>query len=360
MKTKYFLIFIVLLISCKDDIYNERYRNENYVFYQENGKNGKWLKIDPKKEIKPPKSFSTYFFPNGNRYAELEVIDSFPNRIIKYYNKNDKLTKTTIFKSDTLFKVEYLDGLYEKYHSNIGHLSAKGIIKNNLSQGKWIFYRDDGKSIRQIVDYKDDIPHGIREDYWPNGNIKVRINYVNGEQMGKAIHYYETGEVEEINFLRKGVLYGLMKSFYKSGKPKYVRKYWNNKIVDTSYTYYEDGNLKNFSVTKLDTISGSTFGKELRYYENGEIHMESGIKNDLPHGILIKYYRNGNRKSWQEVNENKINGKFITYYENGKKKKVGKAKNNVLKDTVYHYKKDGSPLKTYIIQNGFIKDSIIY
>ncbi|WP_231892006.1 hypothetical protein, partial [Tenacibaculum ovolyticum] len=63
---------MTIFSSCQEDIFNKKFRNENYVFYQEEGKTGKWLKIKPNLEIKLPKSHSTYFFPNGNRYAELE------------------------------------------------------------------------------------------------------------------------------------------------------------------------------------------------------------------------------------------------------------------------------------------------
>jgi len=125
------------LLSCKDNISDDRFRNENYVFYQENGKAGEWLKIDPELEIKLPKSFSTYFFPNGNRYVELRVIDSFPNRIVKFFNKQDKLTRTTKFKSDTAFSTIYEDGFYKEYHSNLGLLNSQGLFKNNLYLYRW-------------------------------------------------------------------------------------------------------------------------------------------------------------------------------------------------------------------------------
>ena len=49
---------------------------------------------NPDLDIERPKSLSTYFFPNGSRYAELEVIDSFHNRVIKYFNKKDELKRT--------------------------------------------------------------------------------------------------------------------------------------------------------------------------------------------------------------------------------------------------------------------------
>lgn len=360
MKIQYLLLLFIIFSSCKDDISNEKYRNENYVFYQEDGKTGKWQKINPELEIELPKSHSTYFFPNGNRYAELEVIDSFPNRILKFFDKEDKLIRTVEFESDSMVRRIFEDGKYKGYHSNLGLLQSEGIFENNLYQGKWKFYYEDGKTIKQIVEYVNDTVHGVREDYWENGNLKSRVYKIKGVQNGKVTHYYETGEIEEVGNLKNGKFNGRILGYFKNGNIKFSRKYWNDLRIDTSKTFYESGQLKHLQIIKLDSTLKQTTGKEFRYFENGNLQMESEIKNGLPDGILTKYYKNGKVKNWQEVRANKIYGDFITYYENGNKKKVGKAINNILKDTLFHFKNNGKPDKTYIMEGEFIKDSIIY
>ena len=168
MKIKHLLLLLIIVSSCKDDISNRNFRNENYVFYQENGKPSEWLKINPELEIDLPKSHSTYFFPNGSKFAELKVIDSFPNRVLKYFNLEDKLIRIVEFKSDSIVNEVFENGHYKEYHSNFGLMKSEGLIENNLPQGKWKFYRKDGKTIKQTLEYINDTLHGVREDYWEN------------------------------------------------------------------------------------------------------------------------------------------------------------------------------------------------
>ncbi|TPV31163.1 hypothetical protein FJ651_15365 [Paucihalobacter ruber] len=361
MKIKYILLFCVIFSSCQNDISEKKYRNENYVFYHENGKEGKWLKINPDLENKLTKSYSTYFFPNGNRFVELEVIDSYPNRIIKYFDKvNDKLTMTSIYESDSLIKTVYENGYSRQYHSNLGRIQSEGKIENGMFQGKWKFYRNDGKTIKQIVEYLNDTLHGIREDYWENGNLKNKLINVKGKQNGQSFHYYETGEIKEKNYLKNGNLHGKMKYYYKNGIVESERNYWNNIEIDSCKSFFENGKLKSLQVIKIDTNTLITYGKEYRYYDSGELHKESEIKNNLPHGILKTFYKSGKINSYQEMNQNKIDGKFIYFHENGLTKLKGKALNNILEDSVYYFNENGKPLKTMIVQNGVIIDSLIY
>lgn len=354
------ILIILFFTSCNDNISDLTYRNENFVFYKEKLKKGKWLKINPDLKIDLPKSHSTYFFNNGSRYAELEVIDSFANRINRFYDKNDNLKLTTVFKSDSVFDYFYVDGDYIEYHSNLGMLKSKGLIRNNLRQGKWEFYRENGITLKQIIEYIDDTPSGIREDYWGNGNLKNKSTYLNGQLYGEILHYYETGELKESGFYKDGKFEGTVKNYYKNGQVEYVRNFINGIILGTSKSFYENGQLKSLKSIELDSITGNTLGKEFRYSKNGTLLLETELKNNLPNGILIKYHDNGKTKSWQEVIDNKINGSFISYFENGKIKRRGFAKMNVLQGNIYYYNRNGTPLKTMMFVNGIIKDSIIH
>lgn len=177
MKKIYFLFLLIIVSSCSEDISNAKYRNQNYVFYQEDGKVGEWQVINPLLKITPPKSNSTYFFPNGNRYAELKVIDSFPNRIVKYFDKeNDQLTRTSFYKSDTLINEIYVDGYYRQYYSSLGDLQLEGNIKNGLTQGEWKYYAKDGVTLKQISQHKNDTINGFQKLYHENGNLE-EVNF---------------------------------------------------------------------------------------------------------------------------------------------------------------------------------------
>ncbi len=45
---------------------------------------------------------------------------------------------------------------------------------------------------------QEDIKQGLVTDYYGNGAIKEKGNYVDGKRQGELIEYYENGEIKEI------------------------------------------------------------------------------------------------------------------------------------------------------------------
>jgi antitoxin component YwqK of YwqJK toxin-antitoxin module len=360
LKIKYLLLLLVIFSSCKGDISDEKYRNENYVFYQEEGKAGKWQKINPELEIKLPKSHSTYFFPNGSRYAELKVIDSFPNRIIKYFNKEDKLIRTVKFKSDSMVSKVFENGNYRGYHSNLGFLQSEGLFENNMYQGNWKFYREDGKTLKQTANYINDVSVGIRKDYWENGKLKNRSVYVNGKPNGQTIHYYESGKLKEINHLKNGEFHGPMKGFFENGDISYLRNYWNGKRKDTCITYFKNGEIERLQIYDLDTLSMKSKGKEYVYFDTGELKLEVDFTGYSKTGKLIVYNKNGVIIERSEKRNNKHQGAFVTYYDSGIKKLEGNIYDGYFDGKLNYYNTEGKITKTVNYDNGTVLDSIMY
>ena len=118
MKIRHFILFIIILISCKGKI-----GNSNYLFYEEEGKQGYWQKTTKNSNFKYKKGKLSYFYKNGIRFGEIEVLDSLPNRIEKFYDKEtDRLTKTVWVKDDLEYKTVYENGYYKNYYSNKGEI----------------------------------------------------------------------------------------------------------------------------------------------------------------------------------------------------------------------------------------------
>lgn len=358
MKIQYLLLLFIIFSSCKDDIANEKYRNENYVFYQEDGKAGKWQKINPELEIKLPKSHSTYFFPNGNRYAELKVIDSFPNRILKYFNTEDKLIRTVEFKSDSMVSRVFENGNYKGYHSNLGLLQSEGLIENHMYQGKWKFYYKDGKTIKQTVEYVNDTLNGMREDFWENGNLKSTVNIINGKHNGESFHYYENGNLEEKNNLKDGILHGSMVKYFKNNNVESERKYWNGELIDSCKSYYKNGQLRLLQFFDLDTISMKKSGTQINYYPNGKIEAELTYNENTAN--IKRYYESGELEEISTKVNDQHNGQVTVYYKNGNKKIEGIAKNGYYNGTFKFFNKSGKLEKTVNYNLGEPLDSIMY
>ncbi|MCG8763557.1 hypothetical protein G1K46_12605 [Tenacibaculum finnmarkense] len=360
MKIRYFLLLFIIFSSCKGDISDETYRNENHVFYQEDGKAGKWQKIKPELEIELPKSHSTYFFPNGNRYAELKVIDSFPNRILKFFNKENKLIRTVKYQSDSIVSKVFENGNYKGYHSNLGLLQSEGLFENNMYHGKWKFYHEDGKTVKQIVEYVNDTLHGIREDYWENGKLKSKAFNIKGELDGESINYYKTGELEEVSFFKNNQFHRTLKHYFKNGNIEFERNYWNGKRKDTCITYFENGDIERFQIYDLDTLTMKVKGKEYVYFDTGELKLEVDFIGYSKTGKLVVYNKNGVVVERSEKRNNKHQGAFTTYYDSGLKKLEGKFYDGYFDGKLNYYDTKGKITKTVNYDNGTALDSIMY
>ena len=356
----WYLFITIILFSCKDDITNKRYRNENYVFYQEDGKEGEWRKIDPLKEPDLPKSLSTYFFPNGSKYAELEILDSFPNRIVKYYDFSERLTHTNKYSLDSLIETRFFDGYYYGYYSNLGLLEAEGLIKNGLNQGKWKFYWKDGKTLKQIVKYANDTVNGIREDYWDNGNLKSKVYKINGVLNGECFHYYKNGQLEEHSFWKDGKFNGKSVRYHKNGVVQAKCQYWNDIAIDTCKFYYNDGVLKGIEINQIDTVTNKLSKIVANYYQNGKLKQSFKKINEHYDGPIKVYYKNGKLSHEITFIDGKREGFSYEFFENGGIKYKALYVNDLIEGEMQEFDKNGKLIKTHIAENGEKVDIIIH
>ncbi|CAM1341949.1 toxin-antitoxin system YwqK family antitoxin [Tenacibaculum amylolyticum] len=358
MKITYLIVLFVIFSSCKDDISDEKYRNENYVFYQEDGKTGRWQKINTTSELKYKKGSLTYFYNNGTIFGELEVIDSFPNRIEKFYDKNEKLVKTIWRKGDSIDKIHLENGYFKHSYSNKGVIIMEGLVENNLEQGIWNKYRSEDGSLRQIIEMKDGLEHGKRENYWPNGKIKNISYWKKGKQFGEAIMYFENGNIEEQNFIRNGKIHGLLKEYYNDGTIKFTGNYWNGELKDSCKTYYKNGKLRLLQIFDLDTTSMKKSGTQINYYPSGKVEAKIIYKNNV--ASLKRYYENGTLEEISTKVNNKHDGQVIVYHENGNKKLEGIASDGYFNGKFRFFDKSGNLEKTVIYNFGEPLDSIMH
>lgn len=65
--------------------------------------------------------------------------------------------------------------------------------------------------------FKDGLPEGIFEQWWPNGNYRYRFYYSKGKMNGQQLVFYPTGEKrQESNFLN-GIVEGVQRNWDENG-----------------------------------------------------------------------------------------------------------------------------------------------
>jgi antitoxin component YwqK of YwqJK toxin-antitoxin module len=69
-------------------------------------------------------------------------------------------------------------GYWEEYWDN-GYISSKGNYINGKKEGYWEEYYYYG-NLAWKVNYLNGLEEGYWERYWPNGNLESKGNYING------------------------------------------------------------------------------------------------------------------------------------------------------------------------------------
>lgn len=310
MRSLLLLILISLFLSCKDDLTDSNYRNSNYVFYKKDGEAGFWQKIVKNSNYKYEPGTLNYFFDNGKYFSTIKITDSFPNRIVNYYN-NNKIYVTDFYKDNIITKSSKIDGFHIEYRSNKGDIIGKGLIKNNVEHGSWKGY--------------DDI-----------GNLKTDFNYKNGLKHGK------------------------FKLYFKEGNIKTIGKMWNEMRQDTISWFYNDGKLKCMEITKIDTLNKSSKATSFQYYKNGNLHKKIQIVNEKRNGTCEIFYENGKTEAISHYADDLMHGEGIGYYQSGTISYKGEMiRNNIHGDFTY-YKENGDISKIKKFNHGVLLDSIVY
>jgi uncharacterized protein (TIGR02145 family) len=104
----------------------------------------------------------------------------------------------------------------------------------------------------------------IREEKYPNGKVRSRVQYVENAKQGVETEYYENGNVKRTRNFEKGKEQGESKEYYESGKLKAELSYTSGAVHGTVKRYYENGNVQSITLYEMGTIAAfpETFDME--------------------------------------------------------------------------------------------------
>ena len=161
-------------------------------------------------------------------------------------------------------------------------------------QGYWII----NNSIKKLADYPteakveegvftDSKKNGIWKIFFPNGNIKSEITYVNNRPSGHAKIYFEDGKLQE-----EGI--------------------WeNNRWIDDYKTYHNNGQtFYDFKYNK----TGKREGEQKYFYDNGQIMMKGEMHDGKESGVWEERYENGDIRAKKAFNDGTLNAEKTETY----------------------------------------------
>lgn len=234
------------------------------------------------------------------------------------------------------------------------------IDENNLKQGFWRIFgkmkKLPGYEPDQVVEegnYESSRKQGLWKNFFPNGKMKSEIAYVNSRPSGTYKTYFENGQVEEEG------------------------SWENNRNTGGFKRYHENGQTAQQFVFNE---SGKRDGKQVYYYENGQVMIEADIAAGKEK-FVKEYYEDGSIKAEKSFVDGELDVANTKVYEekNPVKNKVDKElaeapvkivkidKNDEVNDgnfggTGQHtmYNKDKQLSKVGYFENYRLMDGVLY
>ncbi|TLX76200.1 toxin-antitoxin system YwqK family antitoxin [Labilibacter sediminis] len=251
-------------------------------------------------------------------------------------------------------------------HCSLSFPQEKTINKTDqdgLKQGIWVIYNKQGDKILEKGNFTNNLKDGIWTSFFDNGNINHEITFVKGKAKGLAKFYYENGLLRESgnwqidhwqgeyqyyfesgqlsydwNYNEKGKREGEQKYFHANGEKMYEGNWNNGKTVGALKVYNEAGILV-----------------QEKLFENGAVAEIKKINTD---NVISADYNTNLKKDPRD--EFKKTGFHTIFTLSGDINKKGFfVKGNLFNGEEFIYSADGTLQKVLIFENGKLKDTII-
>ena len=317
------------LISSKEKFENDGniYSKINYSYF-ENGnlRDEIQVKISGVKGVKEGQYVE--YHSNGKKKAEGKYNNNLQNGLWSYYFDNGLLQA----------KGNYING-------NGGDQSDSGIPKNNRD-GLWKIYTSDGKLLQ------DQSWTGIQQSlksYYPSGNLQVKREYSNYPKNNyvETKYFDENGNVESESTYLNGKLNGISREYYSNGKIMAEGNSVNGKSHGKLKSYFDNGQLQmSFTADSTSLAAGNALGEIFQYDKSGKLinHVYANKDGSLLNKLAAASGSNSNSGTGV-LSQARFNksfnceccGRTITGIKYAWGKDCGKASDDLLDPALYNY-----------------------
>jgi len=131
--------------------------------------------------------------------------------------------------------------LVDYFSSGVKQMEAfSHTLDEEKFEGEVIWYYENG-AVMQTVNYKNNIPNGLRKNYHESGTLKSQYSYIDDKIEGDWVSYHENAKLSESGKYKNDERIGLWKEYHNNGKLKGEGNYINGKKVGVWKMYYYDG-----------------------------------------------------------------------------------------------------------------------
>ena len=219
----------------------------------------------------------------------------------------------------------------------------EGTYKDDRKEGEWIKYHHDGVTPRLRGYYINNRPQGEYVKYHPNGKVKEKGSFERNKYIDSLTRFTSTGQLEyQAVYNAEGKEDGKVKYYYANGQLEFEYTSNNGNPVGKAVRYYENGDVKEILEYGPD---GTVMKRDEKEMVNPSVKVvnpnasrEKAPKAAAPRTKGVPFLPQGYNKVYNDNDEIWLDGIF----KNG----------NLWEGKVYEYDKDGILLKVKVFKEG--------
>lgn len=290
------------------------------------------------------------FYPNGALKQEVTYTDDKMHGYLKEYSLTGSLLNTTKYLNgvvqNNVPELTKVDVRTDYYDNGTVHFTRT--YKEDIAEGIHREFSPEGKVISAQIFVEGLLTaegildtagrqQGFWKEFFPDGKIKSKGEYLNSKRIGEWVFYHPNGKVEQKGLYdKKGNAQGTWKWFYESGNILLEENYRNGLVDGLMVEYSDSGQV----ITKGEYVDGLKEGEwmlELKGYreegvykadnrdgewkhyftENNKLRFVGKFIDGVPDGIHTYYYLNGNVKQIGKYIGGSKEGEWKFYDETG-------------------------------------------
>ncbi|MFT4678340.1 MAG: antitoxin component YwqK of YwqJK toxin-antitoxin module [Flavobacteriales bacterium] len=244
------------------------------------------------------------------------------------------------------------------YHLS-GRKMSEGDYINQLKQGQWQFYDEDG-ALQYLQDFVNDIENGIHQTYYQTGKVCKEETFVNGVLHGPWKELYADQQLKASGIYKDGDYDGQIVHFHPNGTKLSEGKYVNGLQEGTWLTYHSDGRVELNILYRegkkaKEKKENGTF---MEHYASAVPKSEYSYADGLMDGPFTKWYDIG---EWvREPRPGGEGGMEMEYVEELRHTQIATEGNYMkgkLEGEIITYDEDGKLIKTENYSNGELQSA---
>ncbi len=263
-----------------------------------------------------------HYFPDGKLKMEVPFVNGLEQGIAKEYSPEGNI----------ITLIEYKRGFV------IDRIRINRKDKNNLKQGKWYVFWDNG-NIKQEGNYRDDKKDGYFKDYAENGDLISVTKYLND------IRQDEAAEIKKLDIVNEYYPDGKLKvsQTYRNGIPEGIRREYNELGQIVQSFIFTKGIRIGEGIVRED---GAREGHWIEFYPDSTLKSEGDYKDDKPVGDWKYFYPNGKvEQTGKYTSTGKLTGTWKWYYSDSQLKVEESYRNGVKDGLRTEYSEDGKVME---------------